>query len=178
MVKKLVAMIVAMVLTAVVFSAGCTNNISLSNPTASQYADAYHTNIQNKLGANENLTVWRQAENGSDAMSIGWTVVNSTRKTQAAIRESISPKEGTYRQLAGLLSQFDQPIDSQSIHSTMYNDVPKNTTFAFQQNKFVVWGTGLFFQDGTKVSYNATVKVFPSTDEATKFFDDVKPIEE
>jgi len=80
--KPITAIIVLSLLVASLSTAGCMSNTSSpsSTPTSQvkQYADAWHTSIQNGLGPNETLTVWKEKENGSDTVRLQWTVVNST----------------------------------------------------------------------------------------------------
>ena len=81
--KPITAIIVLFLVVASLSVAGCTVGLpGTSSPTPTsqvkQYADAWHSNIQDKLGPNETLTVWKEKENGSDTVRLQWTVVNST----------------------------------------------------------------------------------------------------
>jgi hypothetical protein len=80
--KPITAIIVLFLVVASLSTAGCMSNTSSpsSTPTSQvkQYADAWHKSIQDGLGPNETLTVWKEKENGSDTVRLQWTVVNST----------------------------------------------------------------------------------------------------
>jgi hypothetical protein len=81
--KKITAIIVLLLVVVSLSVAGCTTNPSNTlSPTpalqVTQYADAWHKSIQDGLGPNETLTVWKEKENGSDTVRLQWTVVNST----------------------------------------------------------------------------------------------------
>jgi len=81
--KSITVIIVLLLVVASLSVAGCTVGLpGTSSPTPTsqvkQYADAWHSNIQDKLGPNETLTVWKEKENGSDTVRLQWTVVNST----------------------------------------------------------------------------------------------------
>jgi len=81
--KPITAIVVLLIVVASLLVAGCINNSSNTPSTSpasqvKQYADAWHESIQNGLGPNETLTTWKERENGTDAIRLQWTVVNST----------------------------------------------------------------------------------------------------
>ena len=81
--KPITVIAVLLLVVASLSVAGCTVGLpGTSSPTPTsqvkQYADAWHKSIQDGLGPNETLTVWKEKENGSDTVRLQWIVVNST----------------------------------------------------------------------------------------------------
>jgi len=116
-IKKLLA-ITVLVLVASLSMAGCTNtqNNTASGQTSqvNAYADAFHKSVVADLGPNDTITSWVQNQNGTDAMRLQWTDVNSTHNTS-----NILYPNGTTTTYSVNVKQFASKDDATSFYDNV-----------------------------------------------------------
>jgi len=185
--KPITAIVVLLLVLPSLSVAGCTvsNPLTGQVPQVQQYADAFHKNQQDQLGPNENITVWKQNENGSNAMRLQWTVVNSTTSgfyqngTTASysvnVKQFASTGEATkfYDNVSfGYSSSADVNATSIKPEGNIYKQVTgkdvtvANAAFKIDSFTFVTAQMSLIFQQNEFVVWG-TVTVMPRSGSPT-----------